>query len=412
MSDLLRPLRQPMFARMFGATLFANVGFWAQDVTLGWLVASITNSPSLVSIVAASAMLPTFLLALPAGAIGDAVDRRAFLIITQSLVVLLVLALATTIWFDRISATVLILFALASGILIAVSGPTRQAVLPSIVGKEDLPGAVQLSSIAFNGSRAFGPMIGGLVLAAFGPVVAILSYAVGCVGVLLVFVSWRGAPPKPVQTQKLHEALVSGLRYVYGRRDLRDALLLTGIFFLIIAPLWAFAPLVARRFAAGDTRIFGMFMTCLGAGAALGGLILRPAQRQDFGPSFRNGCLFSTVALGLIAFSQHLPLTLLGFLIAGFGWIGVTAGINGFTLLTADPAYRSRVISLVLIVYAGGLSIGSLIWGQFASLTGTATAFGVGSVLMAALAVLATRFSGADGLVLSARARSENLTSI
>jgi MFS family permease len=392
MSELLRPLREPMFARMFCATMFANLGFWLQDVTLGWLVAGLTSSPSLVSLVAASGMLPTFLLALPAGALGDAVNRRTFLIVTQSLTLIWVLLLAAAIWLHLITPGVLILFALGAGVLAAIAGPTRQAILPSIVNDDDLPGAVQLSSIGFNGSRAFGPMLGGIVLAVFGPVFAVLTYAVGCVGVLLAFISWRGAPPAPVRTERLHEALVGGLRYIYGRSDLRDALLLTGGYFLCVAPLWAFAPLVARGFAGGDTRIFGLFMTSLGLGAALGGVILSPARRQNFGASLRTGCLFSTVGMAIIAASHHLPITLSGFFLSGFGWIGVTSGINSFTLLTADPAYRSRVISLVLIVFSGGLSLGSMAWGQIASVIGTPTAFGVSSALLAGLAVLAGRF--------------------
>lgn len=379
---------------MFAATLFANLGFWIQDVTLGWLIAGITDSPSLVSLVAAAAMLPTFILALPAGAIGDAVNRRKFLVVTQTLVSIVVLTLALTIWADRISAIVLILFALTNGILNAVAGPTRQAILPSIVSTEELPGAVQLNSIGFNGSRAFGPMIGGVVLAVFGPVAAILTYAVGCLGVLAVFISWRGAPLKPERTEKLHHALLSGLKYVRSRLDLRDALLLTGMYFLCVSPLWAFTPLVAQQFAQGDTRIFGLFVTCLGLGAAVGGVVLRPAQQRNFGGSLRNGGIFSTISFLLIAFSGQLVPTLLGFFIAGLGWIGVTAGINGFTLLTADPVYRSRMISLVLIVYAGGLSMGSFFWGQVANVIGTSRTFMICAVLLAGIALLATRFRG------------------
>lgn len=397
MSDILRPLKQPVFARMFAANLLANVGFWIQDVVLGWLIAGLTRSPSIVAMVSAAAMLPTFLLALPAGALGDAVNHRAFLIRTQCAVFALVLIFALIVSLNFVTTYSIILFALLYGTLNAIAGPTRQAVLPSIVDKEDVGRSVMLTSVGYNGSRAFGPMVGGLMLAAFGPVIALLANALGAFTVFMAYLSWRGAEAKPKRPMRLYAASIDGIRYMLSRADLRLSLSLTGLYFLAIAPLWAFIPLVAQGFASGDSRIFSMFMMALGAGAATGGIFLRPATRGNFVASLRSGCFFSAVGLAAIAFSDRLPITLGGYFVAGLGWIGVTSGINSFTLMTADPAFRSRVISMVLIVFSGGLSLGSLFWGQFANQLGIAPAFGASACLLGLLGIFAARIVGRRG---------------
>ena len=130
MSSLLRPLRQRTFALLWSATLLSNLGFWVQDLTLSWLIAGLTSSPSLVALVPAAAMLPTFIFSLPAGAFGDAVDRRKFLIAAQILFVLFITGFAIIVGLGQLTITILVGFAFIHGTLAAITSPTRQAILP------------------------------------------------------------------------------------------------------------------------------------------------------------------------------------------------------------------------------------------------------------------------------------------
>lgn len=363
MPILLRPLRQRTFALLWGATLLSNLGFWVQDITLSWLIAGLTHSPSLVAMVPAAAMLPIFLFSLPAGAFGDSVDRRKFLITVQVLLVLLLVGFALIVGTGRTTIFLLVGFAFVHGTLAAVSSPTRQAILPAVVERENVRGAVLLSAIGYNGSRAVGPMLGGLTLAYFGSVAAILVYAASCLVVGLALYRWKHRP-EPPQQRHLLALSQEGIRYVWQQPHLRRALTLTTIYFLSVAPLWAFAPLVAKSYAAGNSKIFALFMMALGLGAVVGGLNRRLTINSRFEVILSIGSALSALALATIGLSHSVVLALLGYFIAGLGWIGVSAGINSYILLEATSEFHSRAISIVLVVFSGGLGIGSLLWGQ------------------------------------------------
>jgi predicted MFS family arabinose efflux permease len=389
MSMMLRPLRQRSFALLWGATMLANLGFWTLDLTMAWLIAGLTSSPSMVSLVPAAGMLPIFLLALPAGAFGDAVDKRRFLVCIQALFVLLLVAFATLVALDRLTMWLVVGFAFLHGSLAAIASPARQAVLPSIVDQDNVRGAVMLSALGFNGSRAIGPVLGGFMLAHYGPTSAIALYAFACLAVGIVIYVWR-QKPEPRLPFRVVAQSVEGVRYVLTRAQMREPLGLSLLYFLSIAPLWAFAPLIAKGFASGDSSVFGLFMMALGIGAVVGGFSSKLAANSDFASVLGLGGLLSAAALFMIGTSTSMTLTLAGFFIAGLGWIAVSAGINSHVLVEAQPAFRSRMISMVLIVFSGGLGLGSLAWGQAARFLGVPGAFmaGAGCLSLLALSVL------------------------
>ncbi len=390
MSTLFLPLRQRTFALLWGATLLSNLGFWIQDLTLSWLIAGLTQAPAIVALVPAAGMMPIFLFSLPAGAFGDAVDRRMFLMTIQALFVLLLVGFAILVATHRIDAWLVIAFAFVHGSLAAISSPTRQAILPSIVDKPSVRGAVMLSAIGYNASRAVGPMLGGLILAFYGPAAAIFIYAASCMAVGLALYAWRHKAEVVGRFRVLGQS-AEGIGYVAAQGKMRTPLLLTGLYFLAVSPLWAFAPLIAKGFAHGNSRLFGLFMMALGIGAVAGGLSRHLTSQARFGIVLSLGSLLSAVALAMIGTSQSMPLTIIGFFIAGLGWIGVSAGISSHMLLEAEPAYHSRVIAIVLIVFSGGLGLGSLLWGQIAQRVGLPAAFLAGATALLALA-LATLF--------------------
>ena len=385
--EQLRPLRQPIFAMLWSATVLANLGFWLQDITMSWLMADLTVSPAQIALLPVAMQLPIFLLSLPAGALADRTDLRRFLLITQSLLVLLILGFSALLAFGTVSIMTILLFAFASGTIMAVSAPARQAVLPSIVEQQDLRSAVMLSAIGYNASRAVGPMIGGLLLAAFGPLIAMLSYAGSCVLVALALLKWR---PKTIaqkpSTSFTHD-IREGVRHVLTRPDLRGGLLATLVFFVLISPVWAFLPLIAKGYAKENTEIFSMFLMSIGVGAVIGGFIKRLINSKTFSMTLRNGVFITAVAMALIATVDNIAVALFGFFSVGLGWIAVGGGVNAYVLTRADAAYRARAISFMMIVLAGGLSIGSLFWGQIAQIIGANGAMLSGGVLLALLGV-------------------------
>src|SRR5438132_2671069 len=80
----LAPLREPLFRSLWIAAVISYTGSWMQNIATGWLMTSLTSSPMYVALVQVALSLPVFLIALPAGALADLVDRRKFLLLTQS----------------------------------------------------------------------------------------------------------------------------------------------------------------------------------------------------------------------------------------------------------------------------------------------------------------------------------------
>lgn len=386
MRDQLRPLRQPVFAMLWSATVLANLGFWLQDITMSWLMADLTLSPALISLLPVAMQLPIFLLSLPAGAWADRTDLRRFLLTTQALMTLLILGFAITIALGKVTIGTILLFAFSSGTLMAISAPARQAVLPSIVEQQDIRAAVMLSAIGYNASRAVGPMIGGILLAIFGPFLAMLSYAGSCILVGLALLSWHPRTITQAPTTSFLSDIRAGTRHVLYRADLRSGLFATFVFFLLVSPVWAFLPLIAKGYAKEQTEIFSLFLMAVGTGAVIGGFIKKLTNGATFSHTLRNGVCVTAFGMILIASVDIIALSLLGFFTVGLGWIAVGGGINAFVLTEAEAAYRARAISFVMIIFAGGLSIGSLFWGQAARHIGAHGAMLAGGLMLCALA--------------------------
>src|SRR5213076_275803 len=152
-----RPLQNTLFRSLWIATIVSNVGSWMQDVGAGWLMTSLSSSPSLVARVEAADSFPVMLLALPAGALADIVDRRRLLIAIQVYLLIVAGALGILTLLDMTTAWVLLGFTFALGIGAAVMMPAWSAIVPDLVPTEQLSSAVALNSVAINASRAIGP---------------------------------------------------------------------------------------------------------------------------------------------------------------------------------------------------------------------------------------------------------------
>ncbi|MFL6296393.1 MAG: MFS transporter, partial [Actinomycetes bacterium] len=189
----LAPLRSPVFRALWIAALVSNIGTWMQSVGAVWQVGNQSGSAALVALVQTAVSLPIVLLALPAGAAADVVDRRRLLLLTQTwmLVSAAALCVATVLGLASPAAVLALTFLLGLGN--AANAPAWQATIPELVGGRLLAPAVALNSAGFNIGRAIGPALGGLVVAAAGPPWVFLLNGISFVGVLAVLVGWR--PP-------------------------------------------------------------------------------------------------------------------------------------------------------------------------------------------------------------------------
>src|SRR5947207_4087898 len=208
------PLREPLFRSLWFAAVISYTGTWMQNVGAGWLMTQLTMDPFKVGLVQAATTLPVFLVILPAGALADLVDRRRFLLITQTWMVVAAALLGVLTLEHYVTPWMLLLFTFILGLGAVMNDPAWQAITPEVVCPENHAPAVALNSVGFNVARAFGPALGGLVIAAAGSGVAFLLNAASFFGVIFFLYRWKRPHVEHFPTGRVRDALVAVLSYV------------------------------------------------------------------------------------------------------------------------------------------------------------------------------------------------------
>src|SRR5215471_8398483 len=220
--SLWRPLRSGTFRNLLIADIVSDIGTFMQSVGAAWLMVSLNAGPLYIALTQTASSLPFFIFALPAGSIGDIVDRRKLILFTEVWMAGVAIILVTLTVSGNMSPLLLLIltFALSAGD--AFESPTWRAVLPELVSKEDLASASALNGIEFNFARAVGPALAGLIIAAAGIGIAFAVNAASFVGVILVIAHWkRHARKRTAPPETLTGATVAAIRYVRFSPGLR-----------------------------------------------------------------------------------------------------------------------------------------------------------------------------------------------
>jgi MFS family permease len=391
--SLWRPLRTPIFRQLLVADVVSDMGTFMQGVGAAWLMVSLGAGPMDVALIQTASTLPFFLLALPAGSIGDIVDRRKLILFTEAWMVSAALALAVATLTGVITPWILLAltFALSAGD--AFETPTWRAVLPELVRKDDLPAASALNGIEFNIARAAGPALAGLLIAIAGVSAAFLVNVASFVGVILVVARWK----RPVHTrtappETLGGATVAAIRYVRYAPALRALMLRSGVVMFFASASFALLPTVAHDVS--DSAIgYGILLGCFGAGAVGGALLMQPARARWSTEEVASMAVailgLTIVATGLVHVLSRLVIVML---VGGAVWIIFISLVSALVQGLAPDWVRARVLAVFMLVSQGGMAAGSAVWGSVGARVGVETALlwaGVGTIATTALGLMA-----------------------
>jgi predicted MFS family arabinose efflux permease len=388
-ASLWRPLRSSTFRNLFIADVVSDVGTFMQSVGAAWLMVSLSAGPMYVALIQTASALPFFLLALPAGAIGDIVDRRKVILFTEIWMVLVATILAGLTIAGRMSPVLLLIltFALSAGD--AFETPTWRAVLPELVRKEDLPAASALNGIEFNFARAVGPALAGFVIASAGIGAAFVLNTLSFLGVILVVARWkRPAVKRATPPETVTGATVAAIRYVRFSPAVRIVLWRAGIAMFFASGLLALLPSIAHRMN-GSPVGYGVLLGCFGGGAVLGALVMQRARSRWPADLIVSAGIavfgLTTIAAGVLR--DVLPLAAV-LLIGGGAWISFISLFNVQVLNQTPDWVRARVLAISMLVFQGAVAAGSAAWGAVAARAGLGTALlwaGLGTLLSTAL---------------------------
>jgi MFS family permease len=396
------PFRHRIFLAIWLASLVSNFGSLIQGVGASWLMTSIAPSPDMVSLVQVSTSLPIMLFSLLAGAIADVWDRRLVMLAAQGLMLSVSAALAALSHLGLITPWLLLSLTFLLGCGAALQAPAWQSSVGEQVPRADLPGAVALNSLGFNIARAVAPALGGLVVAAAGPQAAFLLNACSYVALIVVLLRWRRpVAERELPPENIAAAIGAGVRYARLSPRIGAVLARAGLFGLGAAAVWALLPLIARERLGGGAQIYGLLLGAFGLGA-VGGALLSPRLRDRLSTEqlVRAACLLFALCSACTGLSRWTPLTLLGLLAGGAGWVLALSSFN-LTVQLASPRWVvGRTIAVHQMVTFAGLALGSWMWGQVAEAQGLAAGLMAGAGLMAltALAGLRLPLSSAQDL--------------
>jgi MFS family permease len=384
------PLRNALFRSLWIATIVSNVGTWMQDVGAGWLMTSLSSSPSMVALVEAADSFPLMLLALPAGALADIVDRRRLLIAIQLYLLIVAGALGVLTLLQLTTAWVLIGFVFALGVGSAMMLPAWAAIVPDLVPPDDMPSAIALNSLAINVSRAIGPAIAGVLVAAVGPWLVFVLNALSYIGILTVLLRWRREHHKStLPAERFLSAIRVGMRFVMHTRALQLVLIRGGAFFVFASATWSLFPLIVRRELGRGPEVYGLLLTCIGIGAVAGALLLPRLRAKVSRDALVAGAsaLYALATLAL-AHLQNVGLLAAAMLATGVAWISILSALQVAAQMTLPAWVRARGLAAFVVVFMGGMAIGSIVWGQVATRIGipdALTAAACGTLLAIAL---------------------------
>lgn len=389
----LEPLKaSPQFRAIWSSALCTNTGLFIQDVAAAWLMTSLTTEPLMTALMQTAATLPFFLLALPAGALADLIDRRKLVLSTQLWLLLCAATLAfitlnghTTPWV-LLTLTFLLFAGNAAG------SPAWSAITPEIVKRKHLESAIGLGSAGYNMSRGAGAAIGGLIVASFGPGWAFATNACCYLIMINTLFHWkyrRETPPHD-SAEPIVGAIRAGLRYVRHSYAMRAILVRTVMFATASAALWSLLPLIAREQLKLNSIQYGIIVSAFGIGTLLGA-ISQPRLRQKL--TLDRMSAFGTIlyagSLAVVACTHHFALAVFGMLGCGIAWTIKNSSLNVAVQMSAPNWVRARAYSVYLLVFQGCVAIGALLWGTLANLRGLSE-----SMLIASISLLIGLIAG------------------
>jgi predicted MFS family arabinose efflux permease len=284
-----------------------------------------------------------------------------------------------------------------TGVAQSFGGPAYQTLLPQLVDKKDLPNAVALNSIQFNLARVLGPLFFAATLAVFiktgysEPQAMNAAFALNSASFLIVVYTLSLLHVKhvpTVHTKRMREELEGGLNYVRHHDSLVALIVLAAMTTFLGFAILTFLPAFARSVFHADASTYSRLMAFSGAGSICGALVV--AWLGKFKRMGLTALLMQAIYGTLIfAFSRSHMLWLSEILLffTGAALMMVFSTVTSLVQLIAPDNMRGRVMSIYMVAFRGGMPIGSLASGYFATFIGAPMVIGINGVLLVIVAI-------------------------
>lgn len=389
----LTALRERNYVLYFAGQFTSQLGTWAEQTAVAWILYELTNSPLLLGLSGLARAVPMIALTLFGGAVADRVPRRALLLLTESAMLLVSLAVGLLALAGELQYWHLYVLSFASGTLSAFSVPARQALFVGLVPRSAMQSAVSLNAVAVRSGALIGPSLGGLAVAYGGYALPFIINAASFLGMLLALLAMRlprARPDAAALPRGLWHGMTHGLAFVWENPLLKVALgleVVSGLFGHNVTLI----TIIARDVIGTGPEGLGLLMSALGAGGLLAMSIMVAFEVKKHVHVILAAGTVYTLLLAAFALSPWLALSvsLLFALGAVDGAWAVTR--NTLAQLLVPDELRGRVMSVVVLATRGSAPLGRLQGGLLAGLVGGPAAVLLGAAVIGAAVVRSWR---------------------
>jgi MFS family permease len=376
-------LRHRTFRIVFFGAFASNIGTWMQNVVLGAYAYNLTHSSTFVGVIIFAQLGPTLILPMIGGLLADKVDRKGFLIVLSIEQMVFSLGVALVVLSPHPSKVLLVLMVLGVGCGSAMFGPAYSAILPGLVGRADLQGAISLNSAQMNASRVIGPVIGGVLYSLIGPAWVFAGNAATYVFVIIALIMVT-LPQSPAHSSRWRE-LTAGITVARQDRVVGRCLVTVFVFSLLALAFIGQMPVIAAHnlgINLSDSPDYGILYASFGVGALAGAISIGTVFSRTSKPMLVRVCLVGySVGLATFALERSPVPAYVNVAVTGAFYFAFITALNTTLQARLHENVRGRVMALWMMGFGGTVGIGNLLVGPVVSAVGITDVLLFGAVV-------------------------------
>jgi len=376
------------FRIVFLGAFASNIGTWMQNVVLGAYAYDLTHSATFVGVIIFAQLGPTLVLPMVGGLLADKVDRKRLLIILSIEQLVFSLGVALVVLSPHPSKALLVVMVLMVGAGSAMFGPAYSAILPGLVGREDLPGAISLNSAQMNASRVVGPIVGGVLYSLVGPAWIFAGNAATYlfVVVALMLVTLPAVPQVPTHASRWRQ-LTAGITVARQDPVVGRCLATVFVFSLLALAFIGQMPVVAAHnlgINLSKSPDYGILYASFGGGALAGAISIGTVFATTSKPLIVRICLVGySISLCAFALERSPVPAYVNVAVTGAFYFAFITALNTTLQARLHENVRGRVMALWMMGFGGTVGIGNLLIGPVVAVVGITDVllFGAGVAL-------------------------------
>ena len=368
---IFRAFQYRDFRIMWLGACVSTIGTFVQQFAQSWLVYDLTKDPFYLGLDLFLGQLPIMLFSLVGGVFADRLDRKKMLLYSQYIQMTAAFVLAMLFATHTVKVWHILTLSFVVGVGQSFGGPAYSALLPTLVGPEDLANAISMNSIQFNLARIIGPTLGGLAYTVFGATWCFALNGVSYIAVIISLLVIRVQFIAPKTQTSVLKSMKEGIGFIQDREGLTSLVVLAFCTTLFGFSLTGFLPVIVRTIFHRGPGTYELLLVFSGAGSICGALIVAAMEKLKGQGRLAVFALFAHgLATAGFAVSKWLPVSCILIFLAGAAVMASASLLLSLVQLIVVDSMRGRVMSVYNLAFRAGIPLGALSLGKLIPILG------------------------------------------